>query len=49
VSWLDLPDWKERAKSSRAIAAVEYRQVTVGDGSGDTDRYQGAARGRRAE
>jgi putative ABC transport system permease protein len=25
VSWLDLLDWKERAKSFRAIAAVQYR------------------------
>jgi putative ABC transport system permease protein len=43
LSWLDLLDWKERAKSFSAMAAVQFRQVTVGDGSGDTDRYAGAA------
>ncbi|HEX4566916.1 MAG TPA: hypothetical protein VH138_09810 [Vicinamibacterales bacterium] len=31
LSWHDLLDWKERAKAFSAIAAVQYRQVTIGD------------------
>jgi len=42
LSWLELQDWKERARSFSAVAAVQYRSVTVSDG-GDTDRYSGAA------
>jgi len=43
LSWLDFLDWRERVTSYGAIAGVQYRQVTVGDGGGDTDRYAGAA------
>ena len=43
LSWLDLLDWKERATSFSAIAAVQYRGMTVADGAGDTDVYAGAA------
>jgi len=43
LSWLDLLDWRERAKSFSSIAGVQYRQVTVGGGAGDTDRYAAAA------
>lgn len=42
LSWLDLQDWKERARSFSAIAGVQYRSFTVSDG-GDADRYSGAA------
>ena len=41
LSWLELQDWKERARSFSAIAGVQYRSFTVSDG-GDTDRYSGA-------
>jgi putative ABC transport system permease protein len=42
MSWLDLQDWRERARSFAAIAALQYRSFTVSDG-GDADRYSGAA------
>ena len=42
LSWLDLQDWKERAKSFSALGGVQYRSFTVSDG-GDADRYSGAA------
>jgi putative ABC transport system permease protein len=42
LSWLELQDWKERARSFSAIAGVQYRSFTVSDG-GDADRYAGAA------
>ena len=40
-SWLELRDWKERARSFSAIGGVLYRSFTVSDG-GDSDRYAGA-------
>jgi putative ABC transport system permease protein len=43
LSWLDLQDWRERARSFSALAGVQYRQVIVGDGGADTDRYASAA------
>jgi putative ABC transport system permease protein len=42
LSWLDLQDWRERARSFAAIAASQYRNFTVSDG-GDAERYSGAA------
>jgi putative ABC transport system permease protein len=42
LSWLDLQDWKERARSFSSIAGVQLRSFTVSDG-GDSDRYAGAA------
>jgi len=42
LSWLELQDWKERARSFSAVAAVQYRSFTISDG-GDSDRYSGAA------
>jgi putative ABC transport system permease protein len=42
LSWLELQDWRERARSFSAIAGVQFRSFTVSDG-GDTDRYSGAA------
>src|SRR4051794_14365088 len=42
LSWLDLQDWKERARSFSSIAGLQYRSFTVSDG-GDSDRYAGAA------
>ena len=42
LSWLDVQDWKERARSFSTIAALQYRNFTVSEG-GDTDRYVGAA------
>ena len=42
MSWLELKDWKESARSFSVIAAVQYRSFTVSDG-GDADRYAGAA------
>ena len=44
LSWLDLRDWKERARSFSAIAGLQYRSFTVSDG-GDAERYSGAAIG----
>jgi putative ABC transport system permease protein len=41
LSWLDLQDWKERARSFSAIGGAQYRSFTVSDG-GDADRYAGA-------
>jgi len=41
LSWLELQDWKEHARSFSAIAGLQYRSFTVSDG-GDTDRYSGA-------
>ena len=40
LSWLELQDWKERARSFSAIAGAQYRSFTISDG-GDTDRYAG--------
>lgn len=42
LSWLDLQDWKERARGFSAIGGVQFRSFTVSDG-GDADRYAGAA------
>jgi putative ABC transport system permease protein len=42
LSWLDLQDWRERARSFSGIAALQFRNFTVSDG-GDADRYSGAA------
>ena len=42
LSWLDLQDWKERARGFTTIAGVQFRSFTVSDG-GDADRYAGAA------
>jgi putative ABC transport system permease protein len=42
LSWLDLQDWRERARSFSAIGGVQFRSFTVSDG-GDADRYAGAA------
>ena len=42
LSWLELQDWKERARSFSAIGAIQYRSFTVSDG-GDSDRYSGGA------
>ena len=42
LSWFDLLDWKERARSFSAIGGVQFRSLTLSDG-GDTDRYSGAA------
>jgi len=44
LSWLDLQDWKERARAFSALAGVQYRSFTISDG-GDSDRYAGAAIG----
>ncbi len=41
LSWPELQDWKERARSFSAIAGLQYRSFTVSDG-GDTERYSGA-------
>jgi putative ABC transport system permease protein len=43
-SWLDLQDWRERARSFSAIGGIQYRSFTVSEGR-DTDRYSGAAVG----
>src|SRR5262249_57839571 len=44
LSWLDLQDWRDQAKSFSAVAAMQTRSMTIGgDGVGDTDRYSGAA------
>jgi len=43
LSWLELLDWRERAKSFTGMSGVQYRQFTINDGAGDTDRYAGAA------
>jgi putative ABC transport system permease protein len=43
MSWLELGDWRERAKSFSQMAGVQGRQVTVADAAGDTDRYSAAA------
>jgi putative ABC transport system permease protein len=42
LSWLELQDWKERARSFSAIGGVQFRSFTVSEG-GDADRYSGAA------
>jgi putative ABC transport system permease protein len=42
LSWLDLRDWKERARSFTTIAGINYRSFTVSDG-GDAERYSGGA------
>ena len=42
LSWLDLQDWKERARSFTTLAGIQYRSFTVSDG-GDSDRYAGGA------
>ncbi len=42
LSWLELHDWQERARSFSGLAAIQYRNFTVSDG-GDADRYSGAA------
>jgi len=42
LSWPELQDWKERARSFSTIAAAQYRSFTVSDG-GDSDRYAGGA------
>src|SRR6188508_804386 len=42
LSWLDLRDWKERARSFSTIAGINYRSFTVSDG-GDAERYSGGA------
>jgi putative ABC transport system permease protein len=42
LSWLDLQDWRERARSFSAIGGVQFRSFTISDG-GDADRYAGAA------
>lgn len=41
VSWLELKDWQERARSFSTLAGLQFRSFTVSDG-GDTDRYPGA-------
>ena len=41
VSWLELKDWQERARSFSTLAGLQFRSFTVSDG-GDTDRYSGA-------
>jgi putative ABC transport system permease protein len=45
LSWLDLRDWREQARSFSAVAGVQNRSFTVSEGVGDTDRYTGAAIG----
>ena len=42
LSWLELKDWQERARSFSSVAGVQFRSFTVSDG-GDADRYSGAA------
>src|SRR5712671_2508375 len=42
LSWLELRDWQERARSFSALAGVQVRSLTVSDGA-DSDRYTGAA------
>src|SRR5260221_8229824 len=42
LSWLELADWRERARSFSTLAGVQFRSFTVSDG-GDSDRYAGAA------
>ena len=42
LSWLELQDWRERARSFSAIGGIQYRSFTLSDG-GDSERYSGAA------
>jgi putative ABC transport system permease protein len=42
VSWLDLRDWKAAASSVETIAGIAQGSMTVTDGAGDPERYQGA-------
>jgi putative ABC transport system permease protein len=42
VSVLDLRDWKAATKSFTTIAAVAGESLTVVDGAGEPERYQGA-------
>jgi putative ABC transport system permease protein len=42
LSWLDLQDWQDRARSFSALAGVQWRSFTIGD-SREPERYQGAA------
>ena len=43
VSSLDLRDWKEQARSFSAVAGLATRNLTISEGSNETDRYSGAA------
>ena len=42
LSWLDLQDWRERARSFSTVAGIQYRSFTISDG-GDAERYAGGA------
>jgi putative ABC transport system permease protein len=42
LSWLDLRDWQQRARSFSTIAALQGRSFTVSD-QGNPERYAGAA------
>ena len=43
LSYLDLKDWREAATAFEAIGAVTARSLTVVDGTGEPERYLGAA------
>jgi putative ABC transport system permease protein len=43
LSFLDMRDWKEANSVFTTIAAVAGRSLTISDGSGDPERYLGAA------
>ncbi|HTM25064.1 MAG TPA: ABC transporter permease [Vicinamibacterales bacterium] len=43
VSSLDLRDWREQARSFSSVAGLATRNLTISEGTGDTDRYSGAA------
>src|SRR3954466_5884874 len=44
LSWLELQDFRDRARSFAVMGGLQYRNFTVSDG-GDPDRYSGAAVG----
>jgi len=44
LSWLELQDWRERARSFAAISGLQGRSFTVSD-QGNPERYLGAAVG----
>jgi putative ABC transport system permease protein len=43
LSYLDMRDWKEASSTFSTIAGVSGRSLTVADGSGEPERYLGAA------
>ena len=44
VSWLEIQDWRQRARSFSAMGGWQSRSFTISDG-GDAERYAGAAVG----